>query len=404
MSFLSEIRSIDDLDVENQRVFIRADLDAPRSKAGEFLDEACLAAAVPTIKKLQARGAQIIIASRFGDGKGDAGTKKPASVSIEPAASRLSELLGCDVLLPDCCAGESVKKVLTEMRANQVCVLENLASDADMGPESETFARRLKNYVSIYVADSLRVLASESASTTHLARLCEHRAAGVSLMKELAAVARIQSGIDAPRLVIWGGNALSSRLDTLDAIAPPGTSVYLAGVAANTMIRALGGGVGRSAVEEAYLAGARTLAERLGNRLILPLDFAVGNGPRASERLERDARSLQPEDMALDLGSRSIKHLNQLIAESKTVIWCGSVGFFKASAFAIGTQAVCRALASSDAFTMVVGDDSVSSAHTVGQEYLPQIDCVSLGSTATLSLLKNNKLPGLSALFGSNHE
>lgn len=403
MSILSDVRSIDDLDIENQRVFVRADLDAPRSKSGDFLDDACLRAAVPTIKKLQAGGAQIIVGSRFGDLKGEPGKKSPIA-SIEPAAHRLSELLDCDVLLPDACTGDSVKKVLTQLRATQICVLENLAFDGDIGPDAEGFARRLKGYADIFVADSLRVLSDDSATTTHLPRLCEYRAAGVTLMRELAAASRIQSRIDSPRLVIWGGNSLSSRLDVLDALAPGNTKVYLAGVAANTMLLALNGSMGRSAVEESYLAGARSLAEQLGSRLILPIDFGVGKSPRSTDRIERDARSIQPEEMALDLGPRSVKQLTQLINESRTVIWCGSVGFFKSSSYSAGTRALCKALADSSAFTMVAGDDSVSAVHTVGQDMLEMIDCVSLGSTATLSLLKNNKLPGLSALFGSSHE
>ncbi len=403
MSVLSDIRSIDDLDVENQKVFIRTDLDAPRSKSGAFLDEACLKAAVPTILKLKSRGAQIIVGSRFGDSK-QSGGKKATPPSIEPAASRLSELLGCEVLLPDSCTGDSVKKVLTEMRATQICVLENLAQEGDRGPEAETLARRIKNFADIFVSDSLRVLDEETATTTHLPRLCEQRAAGVTLMRELASVARIQSGIDMPRLVIWGGNSLSDRLDILDVLSPPGTTVYMAGVAANTMLRALGESVGKSAIEEGYLAGARTLAERLGSRLVLPADFAVGKSPRSTEAQQRDARSLQPDDMALDLGHRSIKELASLIYSAKTVVWCGSVGFFKSNAFSAGSRAVCQALAETDAFTMVAGDDSVASAHTIGEEFLPSMDCVSLGSKATLSLLKNNKLPGLTALIGSNHE
>ncbi|HXS18606.1 MAG TPA: phosphoglycerate kinase [Polyangiaceae bacterium] len=402
MSLFADIRSIDDLEVENQRVFVRADLDAPYTKSGDFIDDSCIAAVVPTIKKLQAKGAQVIVGSRFGDARGDG--KKKEAPSIEPAAARLSELLGCDVLLPDACVGDSVKKVLTEARAGQICVLENLANGGDRGPEAEALARRLKGVVDVFVADSLRVLGDESASTTYLPRLCEHRAAGVSLMRELSAVARIQSGIDNPRLLIWGGNALSARLDVLDALLVPGTVVFLAGVAANTMLQAQGHPVGRSAVEESYLAGARTLADQLGDRLILPSDLAVGKSPRATTRTERDVRSIQPEDMALDLGQRSIAQLKRLISQAKTIVWCGSVGFFKSSSYSAGTTAVCEGMAQSDAFTMVIAEDSVSAAHSVGRASLAQMDCVSLGGAATLSLLKNNKLPGLAALVGSNHE
>lgn len=402
MSSFAGIQSIDDLEVENKRVFVRADLDAPSAKTGEILDDACIAAVVPTIKKLQAKGAQVVVGSRFGDAKSEQTKKAPPS--IEPAAARLSELLEGDVLLPDACEGDSVKKVLTELRAGQICVLENLASAGDRGPESEALARRLKGFVSIYVADSLRVLNDESATTTHLPRLCEHRAAGMSLMRELAAVARVQSGIDTPRLLIWGGNSLSGRLDVLDALLVPGTQVYFAGVAANTLLRARGASLGRSACEEGYLAGARTLMDRLGNNLLLPSDFAVGKSPRSTERVLRDAQGVQPEDMVLDLGDRSIRELKRAIGRAKTVIWCGSVGFFKSAPYADGTRAVCESLAESDAFTMVIGEDSVSAAHSLGSDLLPRVDCTSLGGASTLSLLKNNKLPGLTALYGSNHE
>lgn len=400
MSILSDIQSIDELDLENQRVLLRADLDAPLTKGGAWLDDTCIRAAVPTIKKLQAAGAQVLVASRFGDARRDASKKAP---SIEPAAARLGELLETDILLPDACTGDSVKKVLTEMRSSQVCVLENLALDADCETDAEAFARRLLDHADVFVADSLRVLSQASATTTILPRLMEHRAAGVSLMRELSAAARVQSKIDPPRLVIWGGNSLSQRLDTLRALVDERTRVALVGVAANTMLRALGNGMGRSALEESYLAGARTLAEQLGERLVLPVDLRVATSPRDTEFTDRPVDELREREMALDLGPRSLAQLERLVSTSRTIIWCGTAGFHKSETFAQGTRRICELLAVADAFTLVAGDDSVAATHSVGgPELASRIDCVSLGSETTLSLLKDNQLPGLSALRGPN--
>lgn len=400
MSILSDIQSIDELDLENQRVLLRADLDASLTKGGAWLDDACIAAAVPTIKKLQAAGAQVLVASRFGDARKDTSKKPP---SIEPAAARLGELLDADILLPDACTGDSVKKVLAEMRGSQVCVLENLALDADCETDAEAFARRLLDHADVFVADSLRVLGKASATTTIVPRLMERRAAGVSLMRELSAVARIQSKIDPPRLVIWGGNSLSQRLDTLRALVDEHTRVALVGVAANTMLQALGKNMGSSALEEPYLAGARTLAERLGDRLVLPVDLRVAGSPRDTQSTDRPAGDLRQREMALDLGPRSLEQLERLVGASQTVVWCGSAGFHKSETFAVGTRRICQLLADADAFTLVAGDDSVAATHSVGgQELASRIDCVSLGSETTLSLMKDNQLPGLTALRGLN--
>ena len=326
--------------------------------------------------------------------------KKEAPPSIEPAAARLSELLECDVLLPDGATGESVKKVVSGLRTTQVCVLENLAREADIGPGAEAFARVLLEHADIYVADSVRALEGNSASALYLPQLMEFRAASPNVMRELQTISRIKSGIDNPRLVIWGGNSLSGRLDVLEALTPPGSRVLLVGVAGNTMLRALGGSTGRSAIEEDYLAGARTLADKLGPRLLLPVDLMVAQSARAEEGIVRKATELRADEMALDLGPESLKQLAALVEQSSTVIWCGTAGFHKSPAFARGTRVLCETLANSTAFTMVAGDDSVAAAHALGSDLTASIDCVSQGGTATLALIKETKLAGLEALRG----
>jgi phosphoglycerate kinase len=168
------------------------------------------------------------------------------------------------------------------------------------------------------------------------------------------------------------------------------------------MLRALRGTLGKSAVEEAYLAGARTLAEQLGDKLVLPEDLLCASSPKADEAIERSPGTISADEMALDIGPKTQRRLSQLIAGAGTALWCGTVGFQKAPAFSGGTRALLNAFRETAAFTMVVGDDSVAAARALCPDALENIDCVAQGGPATLALLDENKLAGLEALRGTN--
>ncbi len=405
MLLLDEIQTLDDLDLENQLVFLRTDLDAPLDKDGKITDNTRIVAAVPTIKKLQQLGARIVVASRFGEATRPLKKKRSASApSIEPAAALLSELCECEVLLPDGCVGDSLKKVLLNLRTTQICVLENLLTEEEGGRPAEAIARELMGHVDVYVADSVRALSLDSATTSEMPRLMEFRAAGQQMMKELQCIARIRSGIDAPRVLIWGGNSISDRVDVLKRLAQSATHVVMVGVAGNTMQRALGGFVGTSTIEEDYLAGARTLAEQLGPKLVLPEDVLAANSTKATEPEVYPADEIPADLMALDIGPKTQAKIRELIAHAGTVIWCGTVGFHKSPAFSQGTRSVGDAMIDTSAFTMIIGDDSVAAARTLMDDSLQSIDCVALGGPATLALLDENKLTALEALRGTNHE
>lgn len=401
MSLTARIRTIDDLEIENQVVFVRTDLDCPLKKSGEVVDDTKLENALALIKVLQERGARVVVGSRQ-SATSRAGQKKDAPPpSIEPVAARLAEISGCDVLLPDSCAGDAVKRVLMDMRPNQLCVLENLAREEDEGKQAEAFARKLEKYADIFVADSVRALGEDSATTTILPRLLEDRAASPSMMRELSAVDRINSGIDEPRVIVWGGNTLSARLDLLMALSGKSATVLLCGVAANTVLSARGASLGRSAIEEEYLAGARTFLEQMGDRLVLPDDFLTATSLKADSGEVRSAKRLPAEELALDIGPKTQERYRHIIETSRTAIWCGTVGFHKSSVFASGTRTICEAFAKTSAFTLIAGDDSVAAARHTGADVLARIDCVARGGPATLALLNENKLVGLEALRGT---
>ena len=398
-ALLSGLASLDDVEVENQRVLLRADLDAPLNKQGEIVDDSAIRRVAPTVRRLVEAGARVIVASRFGVARRS--DKTPPS--IEPAAARLGELTDLEVYLPDDCVGDSVKKVISDLRDGQICVLENLARGPEDGRADEAFARALMAYCDVFVNDALSSCERESATTTILPRLLEQRVAGPNLLAELEAVLRILNPTG-PFTIVLGGSRLTDKIDVLHTLLPRCQQLCAAGVPGNTMVRARGGAMGTSVVEESYLAGARTLMDQAFGRLLLPEDFVVATSVKAASGRVAPAGELDPVEGAVDLGPRAREAFQEQIARAGTVLWWGTIGFHKNPAFAEGTRAVVEALADSSAFTMVVGDDSVAAARQVCPERVGDIDHVAAGGSATLALLAGKKLPGLEALRGMGHD
>ncbi len=409
-SLLAGLTTLDDVEVENQRVLIRTDLDVPLTKSGTLQDDAAIRRAVPTIKRLVESGARVIVASTFGKGRrAPASGKAPASrrdrpsdappPSIEPAAARLSELSGYDVHLPDACVGDSVKKVIGDLREGQICVLENLLAEEEDERSDEAFARDLLAYCDVFVNDALSACEGESATTTLLPRLVEKRVAGPALLAELEAVARIL-GTRGPLTLVLGGSKLTDKLELLTHLMPRVTHLCVGGVPANTLVRARGGAMGTSHVEDTYLAGARTLIQQASSQLVMPQDFVVASSVKAARGHVVVAGELANDESAVDLGPATVAAITEKIAQSAAVLWWGTIGFHKNPAFSEGTRALVQAMAESSAFTMAAGDDSVAAARATSPEHAERFGCLSGGGSATLALLTGKKLPGVEALRG----
>lgn len=399
MSLLAGLEPLPESDLENQRVFVRADLDlAPK---GGPLDEDRLRALVPTCHALLERGAKVILGGRLGDGRGpaksDLGRNAP---SLENVGAKLAELTGLEVVLPDSCTGDAVKKVVTSLRPKQLCLLENLASEGDTGEGSEAFARELLRYVDVYVGDSLRALGAESATTTILPKLVERRYLGIGLERELRALARLRSAVDRPRLLVWGGR-LADRLPLLQRLAAHSERVFFVGVAANTLLQARGQDLGKSVVETDALALGRTVLDQLGNKVLLPADLVTSTGPKDPNTRVEIPGSLGADSSSLDVGPKTVEALTREIGRAGATLLVGTVGFFRTPEFSRGTRAVFEAMADSPGFTVVAGDDSVAAAETVPPDVRARLDALSFGGDASLALLSENKLPGLEALRGN---
>jgi len=398
---LSGIEKLEELELENQRVFVRANLDSAQNKSDLSPDPWLVDRLLPTLALLAEKGARVILGSRLGDARNSASAGPDESApSIEPIAAMLAERGKLEVMVPDSATSDAVRKVVEGLRPGRICVLENLSREEDGGENASTFARYLAGQIDAFVADSLRALGPVTATGTLLPRLIEKKAPGLALEAELAAFARLRSQVDHPRLLIWGGNSLAARLDELETLLPSADKVVLVGVPANTMLAALGHDLGASRVETEFLAAARTLHAKLGSRLILPTDAIVGPSPRAKESEARNLSALREKDIVLDLGPATQDRIAREIESARAVIWCGAAGLYHNPVFAQGTRRLVSELGAARAFTVVVGDDSVASARAVAASAAAAIDCVSDGGPSALALLAGKKLPGLDALRG----
>jgi phosphoglycerate kinase len=398
MPMLDGIKSIDDLPLQNKRVFIRVDFNVPLDKAsGRITDDERIQASLPTIKKAIASGARVILASHLGRPKGERAPK----YSLEPVAARLSELLGQDVTLPDDCIGDAPKKVVGDLRPGQVCLLENLRFHPQEEKNDEAFARELASLCDVYVNDAFGSSHRAHASVHGLARLIRDRGMGYLLKNEIQALDRVVSSPARPFVAILGGAKVTDKINVIEALLSKCDALCIGGAMANTLLAAQGFDMKKSLYEADFLAKGRTLLEAAkakGVDLVLPTDVITAAGIDATSGTTVKANAVPDGEMALDIGPESVKAFAARVATAKTVFWNGPMGLFENKAFAAGTNGIAQAVADSNGFTVVGGGDSVAAVKAAGDAVLKKIGFISTGGGASLELVEGKKLPGVEAL------
>jgi phosphoglycerate kinase len=389
------VKSLDDLlseGVRGQRVFVRADLNVPL-QGRAVTDDSRLRASLPTLRRLLAAGARVIVASHLGRPKG----QPVAALSLRPVAARLAELLGAGVAFCEECVGERTRAAIDELGDGQLLLLENLRFHAGEERNDPDFSKTLAALADIYVNDAFGTAHRAHASTAGMAVHFDRVAAGDLMDSELQHL-RVIREPTRPLLVILGGAKVSDKLSVLEALAPHADVLAIGGAMAYTFIAANGATTGKSLVEPDRFGdalAAQRAARAAQRRLLLPTDHLV------ADRFEADAPTRVvteiPEGaLGLDIGPATASRYASEAANAKTIFWNGPMGVFEMEAFAAGTRTVATAVADSPATSVVGGGDSLAAIHQLGLGN--RFDHLSTGGGASLEYVQGLRLPGVAAL------
>ncbi len=390
------IKTISELDIAGRRLFIRVDFNVPLTPDGKVSDDTRIRESLPTIKLAIEKGARVILASHLGRPKG----KVDKKYTLEPVAARLAELLDADVSLTDEPVGDGARKVVNDLRAGAVALLENLRFSTAEEANDEAFSRELASYADVYVNDAFGTAHRAHASTAGITKFVAAKGMGLLMEREVKFLGKLLGDVERPFVAIIGGAKVSDKIGVLDNLLERVDQMLIGGAMANTFLKAKGGQLGRSLVETDKLALARAFlkkAEESNVDVLLPRDAVAAAGIKSDSGRVVQAMMV-PEDLAaLDIGPETARGFADAIARAKTIFWNGPMGVFESEPFAAGTMAVAKAVASApDALSVVGGGDSVAAIHQSGLS--DKITHISTGGGASLEFLEGKKLPGLAAL------
>jgi len=389
MSFLS----IRDLDIKGKRVFIRVDFNVPLAKNEqgqmEITSDKRIKASLPTIQYALQQGAALILASHLGRPKG----KKDPDQSLKPAAARLAELLKIPVAMAPDCVGPEVEAVLPA--PGGVLLLENLRFHSQEEKNDPEFSRQLAALCEVYVNDAFGSAHRAHASTEGITHFVTKKAAGLLMEQELKYLGMVTTDPPRPEVAILGGAKVSDKIQVIENLSKIVDRLLIGGAMAYTFLKAQGLPTGKSLVEEDKVALAKALMEKLGDKLLLPVDHVVVE--EIAPGAPNQAVATIPEGkIAVDIGPATIERYAAEIAAAKTIIWNGPMGIFEKPPFDKGTVALAKAVAGSGAISVVGGGDSEKAIKAAG--VTSKITHVSTGGGASLEFLAGDKLPGVVAL------
>lgn len=384
------VKTLDDVDVRGRRVLVREDLNVP-VKNGRIGDDSRLRAAVPTLERLLAEDARVMVMSHLG--RPEEGAFDPAA-SLAPVAERLGELLGREVpVVRDWLDG-------VDVGPGEVVLCENVRFNAGEGTDDEALARRMAALCEVFVMDAFGTAHRAQASTHGVARFAPEVCAGPLLAAELAALGRALEDPVRPLVAVIGGSKVSTKLTLLERLSAKVDQLIVGGGIANTFIAAAGHPIGRSLHEPDLIDTARGLMEgarAAGGEIPLPQDVVVADevSDGAVSRV-CGIDGVGAGELILDVGPRTAAAYAERLRGAGTIVWNGPVGVFEIDAFAGGTRALAEAIAASDAFSIAGGGDTLAAIARYG--VADQLSYISTGGGAFLEFLEGRTLPAVAVL------
>ena len=387
--------TVRDIDVKGKRVLVRVDFNVPLDNEGKITDDTRIRAALPTIKYLLEQGAKVILASHLGRPKG----QRRDEFSLAPVAKRLEELLKQSVRKLDDCVGEQVEATVKSMKDRDVVLLENLRFHQEEEANGEEFAKSLAALADIYVNDAFGAAHRANASTEGVSKFLPG-VAGFLMEKEIEVMGKALLEPVRPFVAILGGAKVKDKVGVISNLIEKVDVLIVGGGMTYTFLKAKGLEIGKSIVDPEKLDLANELMEKAktrGVKFLLPVDVVVADKFAEDANVKVVPINEIPEDwQALDIGPETVKEFSREIADAKTVVWNGPMGVFEMKPFAEGTRGVAKALADSNAVTIVGGGDSAAALEEMG--FTGKMTHVSTGGGASLEFLEGKVLPGVAAL------
>ncbi|MFD2517373.1 phosphoglycerate kinase [Salinimicrobium flavum] len=392
------MRTIDDYNFQNKIALIRVDFNVPLNDDLEVTDASRIEAAKPTITKILEDGGSAILMSHLGRPEG-----VEQKFSLENIAGKVSEIIGVRVKFVPACVGEVAKEAAVELQPGEVLLLENLRFHPEEKKGDEEFAKDLASLGDIYVNDAFGTAHRAHASTTVVAKYFDDKCFGYLMAKEIESLEKVLGNSEKPVTAILGGAKVSTKITVIENILDKIDHLLIGGGMTYTFIKARGGEIGSSLIEDDKQELALKIlksAENKGVKVHLPVDSVIADSFSELASTEVVPVDEIPEGwMGLDIGPETIKNFGHVIEESKTILWNGPLGVFEMKPFAKGTIAIGEYIASatkSGAFSLVGGGDSVAAVKKYNLE--DKVSYVSTGGGAMLEMLEGKSLPGIEAM------
>ena len=388
-------KTFKDVDVTGKKVFVRVDFNVPLDESNKIIDDTRIKAALPTITYLMHHGAKIILCSHLGRPNGMFNPK----FSLAPVAKRLQEPLNHPVKLASDAIGESAIALTNEMKDGDIVMLENIRFYKEEEENDDEFAKKLASLADIYINDAFGAAHRAHASTAGIARHLP-AVAGFLMSKEIVSLSKVLYAAEPPVVVILGGAKISDKIGVISKLIMKANVFLIGGAMANTFIVARGGNVGLSRYEADKVDVAKKIleeAEKLNVKVLLPVDSVVANefAPDAKAKTV-DAYAVPEGFQGMDIGRKTTHMFVKEIKKAKTIIWNGPLGVYEFKRFQRGTKKIAKAVAKSNAVSVVGGGDSAAAITELG--YASRVTHLSTGGGATLKFLEGAVLPGVEML------